>query len=88
MGSPYSSGTVLSSGKVREAVELCERTGADAVVFVTPLTEHQRRVLTGIFARPAASLADALRAHAPSDVDAQSPARAVRTEAEFRISSA
>ncbi|MFB7371814.1 hypothetical protein ACFC0D_18410 [Streptomyces sp. NPDC056222] len=90
MGSPYSSRTVLGSGKLREAVELCERTGADAVVFVTPLTERQRHVLAGIFARPVASLADALRGHAPSDADAdaQPPARAARTEAEFRISSA
>ncbi|MFE5482190.1 hypothetical protein [Streptomyces sp. NPDC056527] len=88
MGSPYSSRTVLGSGKVREAVELCERTGADAVVFVTPLTKHQRLVLNEVFGRPVATLADALRAPAPTGIDVQAPARAARTEAEFRISSA
>jgi 50S ribosomal subunit-associated GTPase HflX len=62
MESPYSSRTVLSSGKVREAADLCERTAADAVVFLTPLTAHQRRVLTEAFGRPVANLADALPA--------------------------
>ncbi len=58
MALPYSSRTLLSHGKVREVVVLCEQTSADAVVFLAPLTGRQRRVLSGILGRPAASLAD------------------------------
>lgn len=60
MNLPYSSRTLLSYGKVRQAAALCERTGADAAVFLTPLTSRQRRVLTGILGCPAANLADVL----------------------------
>ncbi|MFD9035276.1 hypothetical protein ACFVZW_29685 [Streptomyces sp. NPDC059567] len=88
LGVPYSLRTVLGSGKVREVVELCGRTGADAVVFVTPLTDHQRLVLADVFSRPVASLADVLRPPVPAGADGQAPARAARTEGEFRISSA
>ena len=60
MALPYSSRTLLSYGKVREAVVLLERTNADAVISLAPLTGRQRRVLTGMFGRPVASLADVL----------------------------
>jgi 50S ribosomal subunit-associated GTPase HflX len=57
---PYSSRTLMSSGKVREVAALCERSGADAVVFLNALTEHQRQVLTEIFGCPTVSLTEAL----------------------------
>lgn len=60
MALPYSSRTLLSYGKVREAAALCEQTNADAAVFLTSLTERQRRVLTGILGCPAVSLTDVL----------------------------
>jgi 50S ribosomal subunit-associated GTPase HflX len=53
---PYSSRTLLSSGKAREVAALCEESGADAVIFLNALTEHQRRVLTEAFGCPAVSL--------------------------------
>ncbi|MGW3666495.1 HflX-like GTP-binding protein [Streptomyces sp. NPDC005141] len=56
MALPYSSRTLLSSGKVREVAAACAGTDADAVVFVASLTERQRRVLTEILGRPAVSL--------------------------------
>jgi hypothetical protein len=62
MALPYSSRTLLSYGKVREAASLCEQTSADAAVFLVPLTERQRHVLTGMLGCPAVSLADALAA--------------------------
>ncbi|WP_330461185.1 hypothetical protein OIB37_32550 [Streptomyces sp. NBC_00820] len=58
MALPYSSRTLLSHGKAREAAALCVRTDADAAVFLAPLTERQRRVLTGMFGCPAVSLVD------------------------------
>ncbi|MDV9169594.1 hypothetical protein R6V09_05515 [Streptomyces sp. W16] len=58
MALPYSGRTLLTYGKVREAALLCERTAAEAAVFVTPLTPRQRRVLTGMLGCPAVSLAD------------------------------
>lgn len=60
---PFSSRTLLGSGKVREAAAECERTGADAAVFLSPLTERQRQVLTGILGCLAVSLSDPLTAH-------------------------
>jgi 50S ribosomal subunit-associated GTPase HflX len=60
LSQPYSSRTLLSSGKVREVAALCERSEADTAVFLTPLTEHQRRVLTEILGCPAVSLGEAL----------------------------
>ncbi|MFJ4871955.1 hypothetical protein [Streptomyces sp. NPDC088757] len=57
---PFSSRTLLSGGKVREVAEARERTGADAVVFLNALTEHQRRSLTGLFGCPVVSLAETL----------------------------
>lgn len=62
MGLPYSSRTLLSYGKVREAAETCEQADADAAVFVASLTERQRRALTAMLGRPAVSLADVLAA--------------------------
>ncbi|MFG2376005.1 hypothetical protein ACGFY9_31595 [Streptomyces sp. NPDC048504] len=59
MALPYSSRTVLTYGKVREVATLCERTNADAAVFVGCLTQRQCRVLTGMLNCPAVSLADA-----------------------------
>ncbi|MET9901051.1 hypothetical protein [Streptomyces sp. NPDC006446] len=61
MALPYSSRTLLSSGKVREVAAARAVTDADAVVFVAPLTEHQRRVLTEMFGRPAVSLSEVRR---------------------------
>ncbi len=58
MNLPYSSRTLLSSGKVREVATLCEETDADLVVFVTSLTDRQQNVLTGIFDRPATRLTE------------------------------
>lgn len=59
MGLPYSSRTLLSYGKVREVAELCERTGADAAVFLTALTARQRRALMKILGCPVVSSQDA-----------------------------
>ncbi|MFD3308086.1 hypothetical protein [Streptomyces sp. NPDC058694] len=53
---PYSSRTLLSSGKAREVAALREVSGADAVIFLNALTDHQRRVLTEAFGCPTASL--------------------------------
>lgn len=57
---PYSSRTLLSAGKVREVAEARERAGADAVVFVAPLTAHQREVLAELFACPVVGLGEAV----------------------------
>ncbi|WP_314615254.1 HflX-like GTP-binding protein [Streptomyces stackebrandtii] len=62
MALPYSSRTLLSSGKVRELAEACEATGADLVVFVAALTEHQQRVLAEVLGRPAVCLSAVLTA--------------------------
>ncbi|WP_327243603.1 hypothetical protein [Streptomyces sp. NBC_01320] len=55
---PYCSRTLMSYGQVRDVAATREETRPDAVVFLTPLTERQRRVLAGTFARPAISLTD------------------------------
>ncbi|MEU2238622.1 hypothetical protein ABZ572_04350 [Streptomyces sp. NPDC018338] len=62
MALPHSSRTLLSSGKVRELAEACEATGADLVVFVAALTEHQQRVLAEVLGRPAVCLPTVLTA--------------------------
>ncbi|WP_239516201.1 MULTISPECIES: hypothetical protein [unclassified Streptomyces] len=59
MSWPLSSRTLIRGGKAREVTVLREAVGADAVVFVNPLTDHQRRVLAELFGCPAVSLADA-----------------------------
>ena len=60
MAQPYSSRTLLSYGKVREVAAACEQAGAEAAIFLTPLTERQRRALTQMLGRPAVRLADVL----------------------------
>ncbi|MBC3840609.1 hypothetical protein GXW82_11100 [Streptacidiphilus sp. 4-A2] len=60
MGLPYSSRTLLSYGKVREAAQTCDRANADAVIFLASLTERQQRTLTDMPGRPALSLSDIL----------------------------
>ncbi|MET8685434.1 hypothetical protein ABZV77_14555 [Streptomyces sp. NPDC004732] len=63
MGRPYSSRTLLTYGKVREAAALCERSGAEAAVFLTartPLTTRQSRTLTTMLGCPAVSFAEIL----------------------------
>ncbi|MDV5143517.1 hypothetical protein R1T08_04225 [Streptomyces sp. SBC-4] len=57
---PYSSRTLLSSGKIREVAEACEEADAEVVVFVAALTVHQQRVLTGTLGCHAMSLVEAL----------------------------
>jgi 50S ribosomal subunit-associated GTPase HflX len=59
MSLPHSPRTVLSRGKAVEAAALCARTGADAAVFLRPLTGHQRAVLTALFGCPVTSLVSA-----------------------------
>jgi 50S ribosomal subunit-associated GTPase HflX len=58
MGLPLSPRTLLGGGKAREAAALRERTGADAAVFLSPLSPQQRRVLTELLGCPVLSLAD------------------------------
>lgn len=65
MDMPYSSRTLIGQGKVREVAAACVETGADAVVFLAPLTERQRRVLTQVFGCPAISFADVRRSANP-----------------------
>ncbi|MFE5659595.1 hypothetical protein ACFQ9H_25770 [Streptomyces sp. NPDC056517] len=60
---PFSSRTLLRSGKVREVAAACEEARADAAVFVTPLTELQRRTLTVRLGCPVLSLGEALDAN-------------------------
>ncbi|MFD3539006.1 hypothetical protein ACFWUQ_05840 [Streptomyces sp. NPDC058662] len=65
MSLPFSSRTLMRSGKVREAAGIRERTGAGAVVLLTPLTvltERQRQVLSVAFDCPVLSLREALGA--------------------------
>ncbi|MGJ7420123.1 hypothetical protein AB9128_30215 [Streptomyces cinereoruber] len=57
---PLSPRTLLSGGKVREVAEIRERTGADAVVLLNPLTERQRHALAECFGCPAVGLAEVL----------------------------
>ncbi|WP_406472235.1 hypothetical protein [Streptomyces sp. NBC_01615] len=70
MALPYSSRTLLSRGKAREAAEVCERTDADAAVFLTPLTsltDHQVRVLATLFGCSVVSLGEILAADGLAD---------------------
>jgi 50S ribosomal subunit-associated GTPase HflX len=55
---PYSSRTLVSSGKAHEIAAACEAADADAVIFLNDLTDHQRRVLSGIFGCPVASISE------------------------------
>ncbi|WP_318210552.1 hypothetical protein [Streptomyces sp. SJL17-1] len=65
MALPFSSRTLLRSGKVREVASACEEVRADAAVFVTPLTELQQRTLTVLLGCPALSLVEALDGNRP-----------------------
>lgn len=58
MSRPFSSRTLVSSGKVREIAEACARRQADAVVFINPLTAHQIRVLSAALGTSVASLTE------------------------------
>ncbi|GLY75222.1 hypothetical protein Airi01_034890 [Actinoallomurus iriomotensis] len=49
MDRPYSSRTLMSTGKIREIADACVRTDATAVVFHNDLTDRQRRALSEIF---------------------------------------
>lgn len=57
MTRPFSSRTVIRYGKAREVAALRTATLADAVVFLNPLTERQRRTLSALFDCPTVSLA-------------------------------
>ncbi|MET9677326.1 hypothetical protein ABZY68_30180 [Streptomyces sp. NPDC006482] len=59
---PFSSRTLLGSGKVREVAAACEAVEADAAVFVASLTEHQQCVLTELLGCRAVTLSEALAA--------------------------
>ena len=52
MASPLSRRTLLSSGKAREVADACRSAGVAVVVFVNPLTAHQRAVLGDLFGCP------------------------------------
>ncbi|MFJ5552201.1 hypothetical protein [Streptomyces sp. NPDC093225] len=69
MSRPLSRRTVIRSGKAREVAALREATGAQAVVFLHPLTEHQRRVLSDLFGCPVVSLSTATGSAPPPDGD-------------------
>jgi hypothetical protein len=58
MDRPYSSRTLMSTGKIREIAEEREASEAVAVVFFNPLTDRQRRVLTGLLGCPVLSRAE------------------------------
>ncbi|WP_410821871.1 hypothetical protein [Micromonospora sp. 050-3] len=49
MGDPLSRRTLLSPGRAREVADACRQGGVGVVVFVNPLTDHQRAVLTDMF---------------------------------------
>ena len=55
---PLSRQTVIGPGKVREVAAACTAGGAVAVIFVNPLTDRQREVLTDRIGRPVLSPAD------------------------------
>ncbi|SCF29326.1 GTP-binding GTPase N-terminal [Micromonospora matsumotoense] len=49
---PLSRRTLLSSGKAREVGDACRSAAVALAVFVNPLTEHQRNVLSELFGCP------------------------------------
>lgn len=57
---PFSPRTLIGPGKVRETGALAARTGADAVVFLNPLTSLQQDALSVLLGCPALSLAEFL----------------------------
>lgn len=49
MTTPFSRRTLLSRGKAREVADACRAYGVGVAVFVNPLTDHQRAVLSDMF---------------------------------------
>ena len=49
MGLPLSRRTLISAGKVAEIAQVRQETGASAVIFLNPLTDHQRAALEAGF---------------------------------------
>ncbi|MEU7776652.1 hypothetical protein ACIP95_21855 [Micromonospora parva] len=49
MGDPFSRRTLLSPGRARDVADACQQFGVGVAVFVNPLTDHQRAVLTDMF---------------------------------------
>ncbi|MEU8184601.1 hypothetical protein AB0B86_27945 [Micromonospora sp. NPDC049047] len=49
MSVPFSRRTLLSPGKAREIAQACRAAEVGVVVFVNPLTKHQRAVLGDMF---------------------------------------
>ena len=66
MDRPYSSRTLMSTGKVREIVAARVQTEAKAVVFANELTARQRTVLAELLGCPVFSSGD-LRAPEAAD---------------------
>ncbi|MFL6053293.1 MAG: hypothetical protein ACJ72W_10315 [Actinoallomurus sp.] len=64
MDQPYSSRTLMSTGKIHEIAEACTDAHADAVTFYNELTGRQRKVLTEVFRCAVFSLQD-LRQSSP-----------------------
>ncbi|MEU8364063.1 hypothetical protein AB0C27_49395 [Nonomuraea sp. NPDC048882] len=58
MSRPYSSRTLMSTGKVREIAQERAEADATAVVFFNPLTGRQRTVLSELLGCPVFSRAD------------------------------
>jgi len=65
MSRPFSSRTLVTSGKVRQIAEARARWQADAVIFVNPLTPLQIRVLSSALDCPVASLSEIDRGGRP-----------------------
>ena len=55
MGWQFSRRTLVSPGKAREMAQACQTAKVGAVVFVNPLTQHQRTVLGDMFGCPVIS---------------------------------
>ncbi|MEV5768173.1 hypothetical protein AB0L34_26875 [Micromonospora sp. NPDC052213] len=49
MTEPFSRRTLLSAGRAREIAQACRAAEVDVVVFVNPLTHHQRVALSDMF---------------------------------------
>ena len=49
MAAPFSRRTLLSPGKAREIAQACRASEVGVVVFVNPLSKHQRVVLGDMF---------------------------------------
>ncbi|MEV5893715.1 hypothetical protein [Nonomuraea fuscirosea] len=58
MDRPYSSRTLMSTGKVRKIAQVRAGAGAMAVVFFNPLTGRQRDVLSELLGCPVFGRAD------------------------------